>query len=391
MGKVRIKSLKSSMAAVFLITICIITVMSSITIFMANQMQQEILKKRYLTISSPDFLIDKDTGNYVFNVDNNNIVWESLGEWDNIVYYGSYVAMIGLPVLYTMIGIGAAVAIYYRKKLRLPIAQLQNGVEKIQEDNLDFHIEYNGDDELGQLCCSMEKMRRELRQKHKALWESLEQRKLLNASIAHDIRTPITVLKGYLDYLEKNIPQDKITEDMLLDTVSSMQGAVTRLEQYVDCVRNIEKMENIEIKKQSVNVQMLLNEIQSNVQQLEVNKEILISGNMAMAEARLDKGVFFRILENLLQNALRYAEKQVRISISQKKDFLILTVEDDGKGFGEKDLERATTVFYSRDKEGQHFGIGLSICGILCEKHGGRLDVSNNKNGACVTARLNIF
>ena len=391
MGKVRIKSLKLSMSAVFLITICIITVMSSITIFMANQMQQEILKKRYLTISSPDFLIDKDTGNYVFNVDNNNIVWEPLSEWDNIVYYGSYVAMIGLPVLYTMIGIGAAVAIYYRKKLRLPIAQLQNGVEKIQEDNLDFYIEYNGDDELGQLCCSMEKMRRELRQKHKALWESLEQRKLLNASIAHDIRTPITVLKGYLDYLEKNIPQDKITEDMLLDTVSSMQGAVIRLEQYVDCVRNIEKMENIEIKKQSVNVQMLLNEIQSNVQQLEVNKEILISGNMAMAEARLDKGVFFRILENLLQNALRYAEKQVRISISQKKDFLILTVEDDGKGFGEKDLERATTVFYSRDKEGQHFGIGLSICGILCEKHGGRLDVSNNKNGACVTVRLNIF
>ena len=237
----------------------------------------------------------------------------------------------------------------------------------------------------------MEKMRRELRQKHKALWESLEQRKLLNASIAHDIRTPITVLKGYLDYLEKNIPQDKITEDMLLDTVSSMQGAVIRLEQYVDCVRNIEKMENIEIKKQPVNVQMLLNEIQSNVRQLEVNKEILISGNMAMAEARLDKGVFFRILENLLQNALRYAEKQVRISISQKKDFLILTVEDDGKGFGEKDLERATTVFYSRDKEGQHFGIGLSICGILCEKHGGRLDVSNNKNGACVTVRLNIL
>ena len=151
MGKIRIKSLKSSMAAVFLITICIITVMSSITIFMTNQLQQEILKKRYLTISSPDFLIDKDTGNYVFNVDNNNIVWEPLGEWDNIVYYGSYVAMIGLPVLYTMIGIGAAVAIYYRKKLRLPIAQLQNGVEKIQEDNLDFYIEYNGDDELGQL------------------------------------------------------------------------------------------------------------------------------------------------------------------------------------------------------------------------------------------------
>lgn len=155
----------------------------------------------------------------------------------------------------------------------------------------------------------------------------------MNASVAHDIRTPITVLKGYLDYLEKNIPQDKLTEDMLLDTVSSMQGAVNRLEQYVDCVRDIEKIESIEIEKRPENAKMLLYEIQSNVQQLEAKKEILISSNMTMNEVQLDKGVLFRILENLLQNALRYAEKEVRINLSQDKDFLILTVEDDGKGF----------------------------------------------------------
>lgn len=391
MGKIRTKSLKASMTATFLITICVITVLSAITILASNHLQQEILKKRYLMISSPNFQIDEGTGNYVLDVDSDNITWQPLSTRDNIAYYGSYVAMIGLPVLYITIGIGAAAAIYYRKKLRLPITQLQNGVEKIQEDNLDFHIEYSGDDELGQLCCSMEKMRRELRQKYKALWEALEQRKLLNASVSHDIRTPITVLKGYLDYLEKNIPQDKLTEDMLLDTVSSMQGAVTRLEQYVDCVRDIEKIESIEIEKRPENVKMLLNEMQSNVQQLEAKKEILISSNMTMNEVQLDKGVLFRILENLLQNALRYAEKEVCINLSQDKDFLILTVEDDGKGFSEKDLEKATTVFYSSDKDGQHFGIGLSICRTLCEKHGGLLDVSNNKKGACVTAKLNII
>ena len=81
----------------------------------------------------------------------------------------------------------------------------------------------------------------------------------------------------------------------------------------------------------------------------------------------------------------------MRITISQKEDFLILTVEDDGNGFTEKDMEKAVTVFYSDDKEGQHFGIGLSICRILCEKHGGRLEISNNKKGACVTAGLNII
>ena len=392
MGKIKTKSLKTSMAVTFLITICVIALLSSITIFAANQVQHEILKKRYMTINSPDFQMDENTGNYILDIDNNNITWQPLSRWDTVIYYGSYAAMVGLPVFYIAVGIGAAAAVYYRKKLRNPIAQLQNGVERIQEDNLDFHIEYDGDDELGRLCCSMEKMRRELRQKHKALWESLEQRKLLNASVAHDLRTPITVLKGYLDYLEKNIPQDKLTEDMLFDTVSSMQGAVNRLELYVESVRDIEKIENIEIEKRSENVKLLLNELRSNVLQLAGNKEIIISNDITVDKIQIDKGVFFRILENLLQNALRYAEKQVSINLSHKKDFLILTVKDDGKGFSAADLEKATTVFYSNDKEKQHFGIGLSVCKILCEKHGGLLYVGNEKEkGACVTAKLKSF
>ena len=392
MGKIKTKSLRTSMAVTFLITICVTAMLSSITIFAANQVQHEILKKRYMTINSPDFQVDENTGNYILDIDNNNITWQPLSRWDTVAYYGSYAAMVGLPVFYIAVGIGAAAAVYYRKKLREPITQLQNGVERIQEDNLDFHIEYDGDDELGRLCCSMEKMRRELRQKHKALWESLEQRKLLNASVAHDLRTPITVLKGYLDYLEKNIPQDKLTEDMLLDTVSSMQGAVNRLELYVESVRDIEKIENIEIEKRSENVKLLLNELRSNVRQLAGNKEIIISNDITVDKIQIDKGVFFRILENLLQNALRYAEKQVSINLSHKKDFLILTVKDDGKGFSAADLEKATTVFYSNDKEKQHFGIGLSVCKILCEKHGGLLYVGNQKEkGACVTAKLKIF
>lgn len=392
MGKIKTKSLRTSMAVTFLITICVTALLSSVTIFAANQVQHEILKKRYMTINSPDFQVDENTGNYILDIDNNNITWQPLSTWDTVAYYGSYAAMVGLPVFYIAVGIGAAAAVYYRKKLREPITQLQNGVERIQEDNLDFHIEYDGDDELGRLCCSMEKMRRELRQKHKALWESLEQRKLLNASVSHDLRTPITVLKGYLDYLEKNIPQDKLTEDMLLDTVSSMQGAVSRLELYVESVRDIEKIENIEIEKRSENVKLLLNELRSNVRQLARNKEIIISNDITVDKIQIDKGVFFRILENLLQNALRYAEKQVSINLSHKKDFLILTVKDDGKGFSAADLEKATTVFYSNDKEKQHFGIGLSVCKILCEKHGGLLYVGNQKEkGAYVTAKLKSF
>ena len=394
MGKIRTKSLKMSMAVTFLITICVIGVLSGLTVFTANQAQHEILKNRPVIIRNPKITPDKATGGYIIDISENQNIWEwqELSTKQNMIYYGSYAAMIGLPVVYIVGGIGIATMVYYKRKLRIPIAQLQNGIKRIQENDLDFCIEYNGGDELGRLCGSMEKMRKELRQNNKALWEVLEQRKLLNASVAHDLRTPITVLKGYLDYLEDGILQDKLTEDKLLDTVLSMQGAVTRLEQYAECVRNIEKIESIDIKIQPENVKLLIKEMESNISQLTGEKEILFSDGISFDEVNIDKGVLFRILENLLQNALRYAEKQINISISQNDKFLILTVKDDGKGFTETDLKKADTMFYSKDRGKEHFGIGLGICKILCEKHGGRLLITNDKEkGACIIAKLKIL
>lgn len=388
MGKIKNASIKTTMTLSFLLAVAAITVLSGITIFVSNQVQQEILKQRYLTIEASNYQLDEDTGDYIFSVD--DVAWQPLSTVENIAYYGSYVAMIGLPAIYIIVGIGATATMYYRKKLRIPILQLQNGVEKIQANNLDFHIEYSRDDELGQLCCSMEKMRQELLQNNKALWEALEQRKLLNASVAHDLRTPITVIKGYLDYLEKNISQTRLTEEILIDTLSSMQSAVTRLEQYVECVRDIEKVESIKIKCQPENTKQLLAEIEKNIRYLGKGKGIRITNRIISDEINIDKSVLFRILENLLQNALRYAKQQVIIEISQKDMVLVLAVKDDGSGFSETDLSKATTVFYNRDKE--HFGIGLSICRTLCEKHGGSLYITNNKEkGACVVAKLKVL
>lgn len=273
--KIKHTSIKRSMTITFIITICFISLLSGITIFFTNQEQQEILRNRYAIIRNPNFKVNGSTEGYIIDVNKNDVEWHGLSTGQNIAYYGCYSAMIGLPILYTILGIGAAAAIYYRKKLRVPILQLQNGMKRIQNNDLDFSIEYNSNDELGQLCYSMEKMRKELRHNSKILWETLEQRKLLNASVAHDLRTPITVLKGYLDYLQRNIPQDKVTEETLLETVSSMQGAVARLEHYVECVRDIEKIENIEISREQLDTNLLFAEIESNVHQLGKDKRIV--------------------------------------------------------------------------------------------------------------------
>lgn len=386
MGK--IKSIKSSMTMAFLIAIFAITIVSATTIFVFNEIQNEILTRRNLTVNAYNFDLDENAGTYIFHSD--DVTWQPLSTMEELAYNGAGVAMIVLPAVYVFVGIGATATMYYRKKLRVPILQLQNAVESIQKNDLDFQIAYSGTDELGRLCASMEKMRTELRQNTRALWETLEQRKLLNASVAHDLRTPMTVLKGYLDYLEKNIPRDKLTKEMLIDTVSSMQTALTRLEQYVECVRYIEKVEGFEMNRQHENARSILKEIEKNVRCLTQEKEIFITSSIFAEEIIVDKSALFRILENLLQNAIRYAEHQVTIDISQNDRFLVLTVKDDGKGFGETDLQKAATVFYSTDQE--HFGIGLSICKVFCEKHGGLLYINNNiEKGACVTATLKIL
>ena len=392
MDKIKNASIKRSMTLTFIITICMIGVFSGIAIFMANQSQQEILKNKYLMVKSPDYELDKSTNKYTIDMDGSVIEWHGLSMSENIAYYGCYAAMIGLPVLSIIVGIGSAAAIYYRMKLKAPILQLQEGMKRIQDNDLDFSIGYSSNDELGQLCCSMEKMRKELRYNSKALWETLRQRKLLNASVAHDLRTPITVLRGYIDFLEKNIPQDKLTEEMLMDTISSMQGAVLRLERYVECVRDVEKIEGIEIKRERQNTVLLLKEIESNICQLKNDKRIDFLTDISLPSVNIDKSVLFRVLENLLQNAMRYMNEQIIVEVYQKDNLFLMSVKDDGKGFSEEDLRQATNMLYGKEKGNEHFGIGLGVCRLLCEKHGGFLRIGNNEiSGAYVIAALDIL
>lgn len=456
MGEVKNGRIKRSMTVTFLITVCAVGILSGATIFFANRAQQEILRNRYATIRNPHYMVDEHTGGIILAADQNEFEWHELSPAQNAAYYGCYFAMIGLPVLYIVGGIGMAAAVYYRVKLREPICQLQDGIRRIQENDLDFQITYTSGDELGSLCGSMEKMRGELRQNYRQLWEALEQRKLLNESVAHDLRTPITVLQGYLDFLEKNIPADRITEEMLMETVASMQGAVQRLARYTEGVREAEKLEGIRLNREEQDTADLLREMESNVRQLGSEDTIIFRAEIPEPSICLDRSVLFRILENLLQNAMRYRKKQVIVEVSRKGRLLLITVQDDGNGFSGETLRRAAELpgGYSalrpeetqgrfaeentfdesfcdaKEKPGAetqgesardrrsgsgevHFGIGLGICRLLCEKHGGYLKIENiiggegicegdetdinmvkneegNVSGAAVTAALDV-
>lgn len=102
----------------------------------------------------------------------------------------------------------------------------------------------------------------------------------------------------------------------------------------------------------------------------------------------LDKQIIFKILENLLNNAFRFANNGVKLTIMETVGYLEFVIQDDGPGFSKKDLENATTLFYSSQTNKGSFGIGLSISKILCEKYGGILKLLNNENGACAIVQI---
>lgn len=96
------------------------------------------------------------------------------------------------------------------------------------------------------------------------------------------------------------------------------------------------------------------------------------------------------VYDNILANAERYADTQITADISVTQDFLKIEIYDDGCGFSDKALKFAKEPFYRDDKEqnSSHFGLGLYICKIICEKCGGNLNISNTENGGKVSAKF---
>ena len=349
--------IRKSLLLTIMATVCFICILSSIAIYFSNIAQQKIIEQQDWILDTSILHKGEQAGTLEGTIRSEAIRRAPLSVKQQIAYYGCYMAMIGLPALFVISGIIFASRIYYHLKLRKPIEELQNAITNIKENNLDISISSTSDDELGALCFSMEKMRTELRKSNKKMWELLEQRKTLNASVAHDLRTPITVLKGYLDYLKKSVPQGKLTNEALIETVSNMQEAVGRLERYVECVRDIENIENIQVQCCNEDVAKLCSQIEDDTHHLTTDKKIVIANSMISKTVYIDKQLLFRVLENLLQNAVRFAEHQIDITIHEDGLFLYLCVRDDGKGFSSTVIERGAALLYTEEKEQGHFGM----------------------------------
>lgn len=293
---------------------------------------------------------------------------------------------IAIP-LWSLLCVVVCGIIFYHRKIEKPISILLEASENISNNRLDFSVEVPEKNEFGELCLSFEKMRVALKENNIEMWRQVEERKRLNAAFSHDLRTPLTVLKGQSEILSKYVP--KMSEEKIIETAETMKCHIIRLETYVNTMNDLQRLEDVEVKKELVDVKELEHQMRITGAAVCKGKEFVLYQNIFDVDSvKIDTSIAMQVYENLLSNAVRYAKRKIEIAIDKKDSLLLLNVVDDGAGFTAKDLSNAMKPFYKAENEinNEHFGMGLNICKMLCEKHGGYLQISNENGAKAVAA-----
>lgn len=300
---------------------------------------------------------------------------------------------IAMPVFLIIVALICADIIFYRLKLKRPITILLDSAERIQKQDLDFEITGYASDELGELCLAFESMRKTLLSNNRELWRQAEERKRLNAAFSHDLRNPVTVLKGSAKLLQKGIENGNLNAENGKESVELICQYAGRIEHYVEIMTSAQKLEELECKRHIYDKENIQSEMQSSLTILAEasGKEIDISHSGTAAQVHIDKQFVYNTAENLISNALRYAENKVTVKIAYQEKQMILIVCDDGNGFPATILRKGVSPFARNEiSDSEHFGMGLYICKLLCEKHGGSLTIENMEHGAKTTAVFNF-
>ena len=203
------------------------------------------------------------------------------------------------------------------------------------------------------------------------------------ANISHDLRTPLTVLKGYNEMLQAS------DNSQTRETAATMGKHIFRMENYVSSMSNIRRMEDTQPEYKLIGLQPLVSSLYDSAKIIctKNGKELILQNDISVLQLSLDSAFISQVCNNLISNAVRYARTLVTISFTLHDNGLLLSVSDDGNGFDKDSLQKAANPYFTRESNhSEHFGLGLYICKLLCEHHNGYLKIENTATGANVSA-----
>lgn len=320
------------------------------------------------------------------------------------------VVQILLPVLIYIFALFTTASMFYRLKLKEPLAVLASGASRIIENDLDFTIEAASQDELGQLCTAFETMRHTLLDNNRELWRQAEERRRLNAAFSHNLRNPVTVLKGAAKLAEKSIARNPPEPGKIAGQIALITNYAGRIEHYIETMSSIQRLEETPVERENIPWDTLVAELRQTVYLIGMDHDKQIHFHTSdhpktapvyrsaqtdpsaqiNRSVSLDRSILFQIAENLLSNALRFARQNIDVSCSVNETILELSVADDGGGFPASLIRDGVRPFHKGREDAEHLGMGLYTCKLLCERHGGTITIQNHAAGSFVSASLKI-
>lgn len=281
-----------------------------------------------------------------------------------------------------IIGMGFFMTYWLYTHIFSPLINLGEAVRQITEGNLDFALEFDAYDEIGELSRNFEEMRIRLRQNEEQKLLADKNNKELISNISHDLKTPITAIKGYVEGIMDGVASspekidkyirtiynkvndmDKLIDELTFYSKIDTNGipynykVISVVDFFTDCAKEVG------LDMESMNIDFYFNN--------NVDRDIFIVADVEQMK---------RVVNNIISNSVKYMDKddpKIGVSLLDEGDFVRIDINDNGIGISSEDLPYIFDRFYrtdsSRNSSKGGSGIGLSIVRKIVEDHGGRI------------------
>jgi signal transduction histidine kinase len=294
-------------------------------------------------------------------------------------------------IMYTSIALlvfSALMSYLILRSLNRSILTLEGATRRVAGGDLDFELPAKGNDRIASLTRSFDSMRR-------ALKEEYARRSRFIMGVSHDLKTPLTLIQGYVEAIADGMATDADTQkrylDIVRDRTRALEGMIGDLIEFV-------KMETGEwrMTHRDVPLAEMLGEISRRFTE---DALILKRGFRSSIDVppgftvRMDRALFVRALENLIGNAIRYSSADGVISMDARVEagVAMLAISDTGIGIPSEDIPRVFDPFYrgTNSRREQGFGLGLTTVKTIVESHGWTIDVASEVGkGSTFTIRM---
>ena len=296
------------------------------------------------------------------------------------------VKLIAKDVLFTatviLVFTSLSIGLWIYRSIATPLVKLKKATQNIKEGNLDFVLEVEGDDEFSELCRDFEEMRKRLKEsaEEKVLLD--KENKELISNISHDLKTPITAVKGYVEGIMDGVAD---TPEKMNRYVKTIYNKTNEMDHLINELTFYSKIDTNRIPYtfSKLNVEDYFSDCAEETGlELETRGIELVYANYVESGVQViaDGEQIRRVIHNIISNAIKYMDKPkgiIQIRVKDVGDFIQVEIEDNGKGIAAKDLTSIFDRFYrtdvSRNSSKGGSGIGLSIVKKILEDHGGKV------------------